>query len=277
MNFRFLIIAFTFSLAISSCQQNSEINFSTLQGKWINESSDYMEIGDSIHNGNFIGNRVGNLGKYFQVIGDTLSFYNSYTSSEDNYSTNRVDGYNFKINALTDTTISISPITELGSRIFKKDSISLIRQDYAIDSSIEFEKITFHTSNCFGPCPIYHLEVNNDGSTKLYKEKVYKKSSKNRYLVDSINIGYYSGVISKPNLTKLAHHIQTCNLDKLEFDGQLCCDGSIVTLIIEYNGKRKYLKDMFPPRIASNLIDHLYHICEDSNLTKVRSTFEFEN
>lgn len=274
MNVKFLTIAFI--VAISSCQNNSEINFSKLQGKWINTSNDYMEIRDSITNGNYIGNRVGTIGKYFQIFGDTLSFQDRYTSSEDNYSTKRVDRYNFKINALTDTTISISPITELGNELFKKDSILLVRQEYAIDKSIEFEKIIFHTTYCYGHCPIYHLEVNKDGKTKLYKEKVYKKSNRNSYSVDSINMGHYSGSIPKPNLKKLEHHIQTCNLDNLEFDGQLCCDGSIVTLIIEYNGKRKYLKDMFPPRIAGNLIDHLYRICEEADLTKTNDTFEFE-
>ena len=39
----------------------------------------------------------------------------------------------------------------------------------------EFEKIIFHTSECFGTCPEYHLEINQKKEVKLYVEKAYEE------------------------------------------------------------------------------------------------------
>ena len=44
-------------------------------------------------------------------------------------------------------------------------SILLLSGCYRKGKPIKFEKIIFHTSMCFGDCPIYHLEV--DSNKKL--------------------------------------------------------------------------------------------------------------
>lgn len=264
-------------LLISGCAPNTEISLAKLNGKWINRLNDYIEIADTTKNNNFIGNNVGTIGKYLQINGDTLSFQDRYTSSEDNFSTKRIDRSDFKINLLTDSILSISPISKLASSLFDKDTIQFTKQELAIDHTIDFDKITFHSTRCYGHCPIYHLEVLKDGTTRLHREEVYKKDENGLYLLDPLSIGYYTGKISKNKLKELKHHIQTCNLDRLTFNEILCCDGSIETIIAEYNGKRKYLVDMFPPRIASNLIGHLYLICEESALKKTDTIFELDN
>ena len=45
-------------------------------------------------------------------------------------------------------------------------------------------------------------------------------------------------------------------------------DAPVTTLIIYYNGQRKYLKSMFPPTIAEKLIEFLYLISERAILTR---------
>lgn len=262
-------------ILILGCNTDTNITLSNLKGKWINESNGFLEIGDTTSNNNYIGENVGMISKYLQIEGDTLSFQNRYSSSEDNYSINRIDRFDFKIIQLSEKHLSIRPLTKLAYKLFQADTISLIKQQFAIDNNIEFDNIIFHTTQCYGHCPVYHLEVKKDGSTKLHRERVYRKIDKN-YEIDTTKVGFYAGKLSMSLLRDLEHHIKTCNLENLKFNGHLCCDGSITTIILDYNGKSKYLKDMFPPRITSNLINHLYYICQESDLEKTNLEFELQ-
>lgn len=271
------IFLFIIGLTIlTSCELETVSTYTAIKGKWINLANDYIEINDTITNNNYIGNSVGAMGKYLRILNDTLSFQDRYTSSEDNYSTQRIDKANFKINSVSDSFLQITPISDFANKYFNYDTIEFIKQDYAINADIEFEKITFHTSSCFGKCPIYHLEVNMLGETKLHIERFYKKKKTRGYEIDTLKEGYYFGVISKDELKQLEFSIKTCNLDNLKFDGHLCCDGFVKTIIVNYSGKKKYLKDMFPPRIVNNLIDQLKQIAEKSNLPKTEIKLEFE-
>lgn len=266
-----------FLTTLISCRIEDESTFSKLQGKWINKNNDYVEIQDTTSRINYVGNNVGMLGKYLQIINDTLSFQDRYTSSEDGFTKQRNRRTDFKLISVSDSFLRLSPISVSANKIFKTDTLKLIRQDFSVNRDINFDKIIFHTTHCFGHCPIYHLEVIKNGETKLHKEIVYKKKENRIFHVDTMQIGYYTGKISKELLNQLIFSIQTCNLENLNFRGSLCCDGSIKTIIIYYNGNRKYLKDMFPPKIAQNLIDQLYLICEKANLSKTNISFKLEN
>jgi len=216
------------------------------------------------------------VGKYLQIFDDTLSFQDRQYSSEDNYSKLRVKRRDFQIISLSDSFLTTSPISELAENIFVSDTISFIRQEFAIDQNIRFEKITFHTTSCYGDCSIYHLEIKSNGKIRLHREEVYKQKDRGIYVLDTLNIGYYSGTISKNLLNELEQEIKTINLENLEFKSHLCCDESTKTVIINYNGKRKYFKDMFPPRMTTNIIHLLYRICEGVELQETEIQFELE-
>jgi hypothetical protein len=142
------------------------------------------------------------------------------------------------------------------------------------DKKIKLDKIIFHTSRCFGFCPTYHLQVDDKKEVKLYSEQVYKNRS---IETDKTKTGYFVGVLSDTTFNKLTNELSVIGLDTLEFDGSSCCDGSEITIIVYYNGKRKFLKAMFPPDKADKLIGILYDICETSNLTRVTQKFDIEN
>lgn len=146
------------------------------------------------------------------------------------------------------------------------------------DKSIAFEKIIFHTSMCFGTCPTYHLEVDEAKNMKLYSETVFsdKKGAFN-YDLDQEKMGYFVGKVSDTTFIKLKNELNTIGLDSLNFDGSNCCDGSLKTIIIYYNGKRKYLKAMFPPEKADKLIYILKDICETPNLKRTNLKFDIED
>lgn len=143
-------------------------------------------------------------------------------------------------------------------------------------SKLKLEKIIFHTSECFGVCPTYHLEVDGDKSLKLYAERVYKKDKGFSMETDTARTGYFTGSVQDTTFQKLMNELETIGLDSLEFDGRSCCDGSLKTIIVYYNGKRKFLRSMFPPDKADQLIAILYEISETSPLQRTGEKFEIE-
>lgn len=136
-----------------------------------------------------------------------------------------------------------------------------------------FEKIIFHSSRCFGSCPVINLQVNKDQSILLSRilnstmPKLIADTHKEEteYLKGTLDNRLYQQLISELVKTQ-----------DLNFDGQNCCDAPLKTLIIYQNGKRKVIETMFPPEKADSLISTLYQISRLENLTKVTEKFEIE-
>ena len=145
------------------------------------------------------------------------------------------------------------------------------------NNKIKLEKIIYHTSSCFGNCPTYHLEILKNGTTKIYAEKVYEKGLPLVSSEDSTKSGYFKGKLSLKSITELVNVITDIGVENLKFDSSTCCDGSVKTIIIYYNGRRKYLKSMFPPENSERLIKYLNEICTENKLTKTNKKFKIEN
>ena len=178
-------------------------------------------------------------------------------------------GEDNSINIAKDTTIKTSK--ETSTKIWK-DTLIKTEKHY---KPIKLERIIFHTSRCFGPCPAYHLQIDSDKKIKLFAQVVFKVSENKDRKLDSTKIGYYSGTISDTTFKNLITLLQICDIDNLTFDGPDCCDSPIRTIIVYYNGKRKYLSAMFPPEKAVDLIHYLNNICEYSKL-QVSDKFNIE-
>lgn len=144
---------------------------------------------------------------------------------------------------------------------------------------IKLEKIIFHTSRCFGSCPAYHSQIDNNKTLHLYSEYVDNTPDINTDLnnPDTSRMGYFTGRVSDRLYTQLENELQNIGIDNLQFDGQDCCDGSVETIIIYYNGKRKFLKSMFPPREADKLISLLLNIAESTPTKRSNNTFDIED
>ncbi len=152
-----------------------------------------------------------------------------------------------------------------------------IAQQQTKNQKALFEKIIFHTSACYGFCPVYHLEVNAKKEIKLLANEVFELDSVENYKLDQKKIGSFYGKLDQKRFTKLNDALRKIGLDQLKFDGQTCCDGSIITIIVYYQGKKKIFRSMFPPQEAQNLISILYEICQKSNLKRAKSKFSIED
>lgn len=145
---------------------------------------------------------------------------------------------------------------------------------------MKLEKIIFHTSGCFGHCPIFHSEIDSAKGFRLFSEYVDETPDIHTELYsnpDSSRIGYFTGNVSDLLYKRLENELQIVGLGDLKFDGVDCCDGSVVTIIVYYNGKKKFFKSMFPPKEASKLVSILRQITESTTVERTSETFEIEN
>lgn len=268
------LIIFILLLVVSNCM----CQLNRFVGTWISKSNDFIEIRDTTKK-NSSSNYLGVNGRDHRMsvflFEDTLSFQERFYSSRTNYKKLYIKRFDLKVIKHNDTSLVVKPVSNLSSKLFKnRDEILFTKQEYSVDDEIILEKICFHTSYCFGTCPTYHLEIDSSKNVNLFIEEIYKKDSE--FEVDKDKIGYYKGEIENHDYSKLVNLIRTCNLNLLKFDEADCCDGSVITIIVYYNGKRKYLKSMFPPKIANKLISFLYDLCENTQLIRTKEEFEIE-
>jgi hypothetical protein len=249
------------------------------KGIWITPTQELMQIegtGD-LKNGNYLSNsKLSDENFELYIYGDTLSFQKRYYSSATNYEKLYVDRYDLKIIKSNDTSFVVRPVSSFSKKFFQgKQKLTFTKQEFTVDKSINFDKIIFHTTECFGTCSVYHLEVDNSKKARLHAQVVYRPRS--GYQTDSASQGYFEGQLGDTTFEKLIKAIQTCNIKTLKMNNELCCDGSISTIIVYFNGQRKYFKTMFPPVIANELIKVLYEICETESLKKTTEKLEIEN
>lgn len=132
---------------------------------------------------------------------------------------------------------------------------------------ILLEKIIFHSSRCNGSCP--SLDPKIDSSRKIFVNRKYYKTKSG---LDKRFSGQFSGSLDQSKYNKLIELLQNCSLDVLQFPAIICCDAPIITIIVYYNGDRKYFKSMTPPRITNELISFLKTIGNDKELIKTNET-----
>jgi hypothetical protein len=136
----------------------------------------------------------------------------------------------------------------------------------------KFSKIVYHLSRCNGTCPSMDLEI--DSTKSLYVSREFYKTKSE---VDSANSGRFKGVLSPEQNKQLIEVLKKSNLDSLEFAPVGIADVPETTIIIYYNGKRKYLKSERPSANANELITLLKSIGNDKGLARTTEVKELEN
>ena len=223
------------------------------KGTWITPDHEVLVIDDTYENANKISDsRDTDFSYHFSLREDTLVFRPSYIYQKKEVS----DLYTFKVISISDTFLTITPVSGFAKKYFPNKKIIKFKKQDHVNDSINFEKIIFHKTSCFGTCPIIDVEIDNKKNI-YFKGEFYKKDIEHFGELDSLNSGIFSGYLTDSIYNELLHLIQSCYLKTLNFKEIDCCDRPITTLIIYYDGKRKYLKSMVPPIIMKKLIDYL--------------------
>lgn len=240
-----------------------------LKGTWITKDQELILIKDSTssENDNRLGNKILNEENFeFKIYGDTLSFQKQYTSSRTNYEKMYVDRYDLKIVSLSDTFLVVKPISKHSISFFNNKSvIKFKRQEYSIDSKIEFEKLVFHATGCCGgECPLLNLQI--DKSRKLYSDSKHVKGEYKT--LDTTISGKREGKLDEVLYNELITLLKTSNLKNLKFKTVGGSSAPNITLIVYFNGQKKRLSSPVTPTVIDGLIKYLYDLNHKVTLAK---------
>ena len=136
----------------------------------------------------------------------------------------------------------------------------------------KLSKLVYHVSRCNGTCPSIDLEIDSNKAVYVNREFYKTKSD-----IDSANSGRFKGTLTQEQDIQLMETLKKSNLDSLGFAPVGITDVSETTIIIYYNGKRKYLKSARPPAAANDLITLLKSIGGDKGLQRTDEVKELEN
>jgi hypothetical protein len=254
-------------LFILSCliYTNADGQFSKLKGKWLTPTLGWITISDTANNAKLESG--GNM-KFYQH-GDTLSPHYKYHSTEycpteQAYKERFVDIWDMIVVNVTDSTLLARPCLESEKAYSTTKEIEFSKQEFLRDRTIHFEKIVYHTTTCFGSCPEIDLEI--DSNKRIYIHASYLMDSSSQ--INEKRSGRFEGELRDSLYNELILSIQTCNLKTLEFSMVDEYDAPVRTIIIYFNGQRKYFKSNFPPNIANDLIDYLSGIRDRAKLDR---------
>ncbi|MEI9945886.1 MAG: DUF6438 domain-containing protein [Chitinophagaceae bacterium] len=138
-------------------------------------------------------------------------------------------------------------------------------------TKMQFEKIIFHSSRCYGSCPQIDFQV--DSTRNIFINRKYFKSKSEE---DKSKSGSFKGVLDIDTYNDLLQILEKSDYTNLKFPDITCCDGVITTIIIYSNNKRTYLKSMTPPKESSALIAFLHKLGTESELTKISDAITLE-
>jgi hypothetical protein len=137
-------------------------------------------------------------------------------------------------------------------------------------ANFDFKELTFHSSFCFGTCPQISMNIRKDKSISL------SRGIPSSFNLDTAISGNYKGYLKDADFNNLITELQQVNWDTLKFNKRFCCDGSVKTLIISYNGKHKKFKSMFPPSQVNGLINYLVNLGSRLSLPRYGKPIDFE-
>lgn len=236
-----------------------------LQGIWISNNNDVIKINEDGDRSNVLSTNETQEQLNVKISKDSLSFYTQYTKagSDKTY----VSEYNFNIKKMTESKLTLIPTSKLSKDFFKnKKEITFTKQEFNLDNSISFEKLIYRTTPCYGDCSVINLEIDKNRNIFIHRE----------LFNDKINSGNFTGTLYENLYNQLINILQTSKLKIWTFPKKEGHDAPTTTLIIYYNGKRKYFKSMFPPVFSQQLINLLYQIGEETELIRTDKEKQIE-
>jgi len=269
-----LLILFVLCFAVNMNAQTKADSLLLTNTEWVNKDLDYLRFfKDSvIYNFDDIKHEL-----LFDIKNKKLSFKVKYAVGGSDL---RMEEFKFKIKQLQKNKLVIVPIVEkekIDSKEFHKLDYSLFAKEKQyifynrgnLLSKVNFKKITFHSSTCFGTCPSMSIQIDIDG-TVYYQGRMYTKDFK----------GNFEGKLSKNDiyqLKKILNRSQLYDIDKNWEQKSKYTDTPRYNYIVElFDGKTIEINTNDQHPILDKLSEYFTNIPEIAQLVKSKNKHKFE-
>jgi hypothetical protein len=236
---------------------------------WIGDGLEAIRFGDRADTSTrhqLCNSRGFSLEFSLRADSNSLSFLSPVSVLKQHAPAGSFKQYTLKISQQTDSSLTLVPVSDEACAFFgNKPRLFFRKQAFVVDRTLRFDKIVFHTTECFGTCSVFHMEIDSARQIRQHTEVLYRQTRR-----DSTREGYFTGKLPDSTYQKFVAALKTSNLRQLDADEILCCDAPIITIILYANGKRKPFRTMlFPPIVAQNLVNVLYQIAGDQLGTRI--------
>jgi len=231
-----------------------------LEKLWIGEDNNYLKVDKDAVRIEYINeyqgkrNDIKHAYNYF-LIGDTLRI----VEPEVHGSTN----HDFIIKLLTKDELKLISLTP-NSRILAftgipRKELTFQSQQEIYTDTINFQKILFSSTTCYGTCPAMSFQIDN---------KKLMKFSGDKYAVKQ---GSYAAILPDQLYGELLKIIAISDLDKLEDLGNFNVDAATYKLEVHYNNKVKFIKTAFVPYVTNKLLNFLLEVPQKVELKEAKN------
>ncbi|GEM_PF-3487487 len=272
---RNLLFTLVLLTAIFSFAQSSDSSKDLLTNtEWINKDLDYLRFDNDAVIYNFDNNKQE---VFFDLENKKLSFKVNYRVGGVDF---RTEEFKFKIKELKKDKLILEPIVnkekkdnsdykKLDYNLFAKEKQYVFYNRGSLLSKVNFKKLTFHSSTCFGTCPSMSVQINIDG-TVYFQGGAY---------IDDFK-GNFEGKLSKNDiyeLKKILNRSQLQAINKRWEQKSKPNDTPRYTYIIEvFDGETIEINTNDQHPILDKLSDYLLNIPDKADLNEVPSKHQFD-
>ncbi len=261
-------------ICVSSFSQSKKDSLLLVKTEWVGENLDYIRFDADTITYN-IANTRHDL--YFDIGKRTLTmkelFYIGGAGIKE-------EAIRFKIKSLDKNKLVIYPLDskidldQEGMRKLNYDSF-FTKKEFVLYNRlnviepIDFKKITFISSTCFGTCPSFSLEINRDG-TVFYQGRIYARKF----------IGNFKGKLTKEEmikLHKLLNRSRIASIDKKWNQNTKPVDNPRFNYMVELsNGKLIEISTNDQHPILDKLSEYFIDIPKIASLEKSNKSHNYQ-
>jgi len=265
------LLCLCFALTVHAQYKSDSILLTKTE--WVTKNLDYLRF--------FKDSVIYNLDEtkqqlMFDLKNKKLSFKIKYRVGATDIKT---EEFNFKIKQLQKNKLVIVPIdkeedlkqknySRLNANPFLKEEQLIFYNRGELISKVNFKKITFHASTCFGTCPSMSVEINNDG-TLYYQGRIYAKEFTGNFIGKLSAKDFYE-------LKKIVNRSQLPALDQKWKQKSRPNDTPRYNYIIELaDGSMIEINTNDQHPILDKLSEYFLNIPEIADLVKTNKKHEF--
>ncbi|WP_183565045.1 DUF6438 domain-containing protein [Mucilaginibacter sp. SP1R1] len=255
LKYGLFLLVFTFTFQSSRAQGvrlDSE--------RWITTSLGHLYFIDKKVYYNFVG--YAGVKEHYSIVNDTLIMTDIYHTSADNFKKERRDDFKFLIRHVDHNHLYIKAIDPNAIKLAGNTTYDFKNFKNSYDKNIEFEKIYFLSSTCFGDCPQLAIEIWPNGDYHL-KAGDHAEPYK----------GDYKGKLSSSQTDSLNYLLKHSELKKMNNweQGNQVADAPNYYFAIDFTNTKKKLSITTnePPLNIIDLVNFMISSYKKVNLVPV--------